>query len=61
MSPEEARAFTAGPFAADAVRLRGWDEAAKIAGARTPELEYFRALLDSLALRKLFSPPERAS
>jgi phosphonate degradation associated HDIG domain protein len=50
MSEAEARAFVAHPFASDAVRLRGWDEAAKVAGARTPELEHFRALLESLAI-----------
>jgi phosphonate degradation associated HDIG domain protein len=51
MSADEASAFAAQPFGSDAVRLRGWDEAAKIAGARTPDLEHFRALLESLALR----------
>ena len=50
MSPEEARAFEAEPHWRDAVRLRSWDEAAKVAGAATPPLEHYRpALLTALA------------
>lgn len=44
----EAAAFIAQPFAEAAVRLRRWDEAAKVPGARTPDLESFRALLNDL-------------
>jgi [1-hydroxy-2-(trimethylamino)ethyl]phosphonate dioxygenase len=43
----ETKAFTALPHAADAVRLRRWDEAAKVAGATLPELEHFRAYLEA--------------
>ncbi len=45
---QEAAAFIAQPFAEAAVRLRRWDEAAKVPGARTPDLESFRPLLRDL-------------
>jgi len=48
MSEEEALAFAAVPFARDAVLVRGWDEAAKVPGRPTPDLEHFRELLESL-------------
>jgi len=48
MSRGEARAFEAEPYAADAVLLRGWDEAAKVPGRRTPDLEHFRAFLEGI-------------
>lgn len=44
---EEAAAFIAQPYAADAVRLRQWDEAAKVAGRATPPLEHFRPHLQA--------------
>ena len=50
MSPAEVAAFEAGPYWRDAVRLRAWDEAAKVPGLATPPLEHFRpALLTALA------------
>ena len=33
--------FIAQPGAADAVRLRRWDDMAKVAGLATPSLEHF--------------------
>jgi gamma-butyrobetaine dioxygenase len=48
----EAAAFRALPHAADAIRLRRWDDAAKVAGARTPDLEHYRPLLESLLRRR---------
>ena len=45
MSPAEVAAFEARPHAAAALRLRGWDEAAKRIGARTPPFAHFRAHL----------------
>jgi phosphonate degradation associated HDIG domain protein len=42
MSPEEARDFEANPFAADAVRLRRWDDLAKVVGMDVPGLEHYR-------------------
>jgi predicted HD phosphohydrolase len=37
----QAQAFIEQPHAADAVRLRCWDDAAKVAGRRTPSLRHF--------------------
>jgi phosphonate degradation associated HDIG domain protein len=37
----EAGAFMAKPFAAEAIRVRRWDDAAKVAGAKTPSLQHF--------------------
>lgn len=50
MSAGEQAAFLAEPFAADAIRLRRYDEAAKVAGASTPEVAHFLARLDDLAV-----------
>lgn len=52
MSPAEARAFEQEPFFADAVRLRHWDEAAKVAGFETPPLEHFLRYVELAAVRK---------
>jgi gamma-butyrobetaine dioxygenase len=43
----EARAFAASRHAADAVRLRRYDERAKVAGAATPELDHYRPILEA--------------
>jgi phosphonate degradation associated HDIG domain protein len=52
-TPDESRAFAAQPFAAEAARLRRYDDAAKIAGAWTPGLEHFRP-----SLKAGLKPPE---
>ena len=44
-SAEEAKKFIAQPFAADAVKVRLWDDAAKIPGSPTPDLNDFEPLL----------------
>lgn len=49
-SEAEADAFIAQPFAADAVKLRCWDDLAKVAGRRTPPLEHYMTLAASVAL-----------
>lgn len=49
MSPVEAAAFAALPFARDAVALRRWDDLAKTPGRPTPSLAYYLALLDDVA------------
>jgi phosphonate degradation associated HDIG domain protein len=46
-SAPEAAAFEASPFAADAVRLRRWDDVGKVAGLETPDLEHYRATLEA--------------
>jgi [1-hydroxy-2-(trimethylamino)ethyl]phosphonate dioxygenase len=43
----EAQAFAALPQAADAVRLRRWDEAAKVSGAPLAALDQFRPYLET--------------
>ena len=40
-SPEEAAAFRAKPHAEDAMRVRRWDDAAKVPGAVTPPLDHY--------------------
>jgi len=46
----DAAAFIARPHAADAVRLRLWDDLAKDAAMVTPDLPYFTALMQTCAL-----------
>lgn len=45
MTAEEVTAFEAHPWAADAARLRRWDDGAKVPGVRTHDLEFFGAVL----------------
>lgn len=45
MSPLEAAAFARQPFAHEAVRLRRFDEAAKVMNLPTPPVEYYLPLL----------------
>lgn len=42
MTGSEAHDFLASPYARDAIRLRRWDDLAKVAGAQTPTLAWFR-------------------
>jgi len=49
MSPSEQEAFRANPHWQSAVRLRRYDEAAKVAGAATPPLSHFLPLLARVA------------
>jgi [1-hydroxy-2-(trimethylamino)ethyl]phosphonate dioxygenase len=48
-SDAEARAFEQRPFARDAVRLRRWDDLAKVPGMRVPGLEHYRAAIEAAA------------
>ena len=48
MPAAEARRFEEEPFAKDALRLRGYDDAAKVVGAVTPDLEHFRPVLEAM-------------
>jgi hypothetical protein len=43
LDADGARAFIARPGAEDAIRLRRWDEAAKVRGRETPPLTHFRS------------------
>jgi gamma-butyrobetaine dioxygenase len=49
-SPDEIAEFERSPHAADAVRLRRWDDVGKVAGLETPDLEHYRPALEA-ALR----------
>jgi gamma-butyrobetaine dioxygenase len=49
MRADEVAAFEAGGFAAQAVSLRRWDEAAKDAAVTAPGFNHFRPLLESLS------------
>jgi gamma-butyrobetaine dioxygenase len=49
MSAEEAAAFTARPFAAEAVRLRRWDDRGKVPGVEVPPLESYQAAIARVA------------
>jgi [1-hydroxy-2-(trimethylamino)ethyl]phosphonate dioxygenase len=46
-SPELAVGFISLPFAQEAVRLRRWDEGAKVPGKPTPDLAHFRRYLEA--------------
>lgn len=52
MTPPEASRFAARPFAADAVRLRRWDDDAKDTAAFVPPFDHYRPLLLALALAR---------
>lgn len=43
----EAGEFGALPHAADAVQVRRWDDAGKVAGRATPDFAHFRAMLEA--------------
>jgi len=47
----EARAFEHQPFAREAVRLRRWDDLAKVPGMQVPGLEHYRAMIEAAQLR----------
>jgi phosphonate degradation associated HDIG domain protein len=46
-TPEEAAEFIRQPFAAEAVALRRWDDAAKVPGLSVPGLGHFRPRLEA--------------
>lgn len=48
MREHEAARFAALPFAADACRVRRWDDGAKVPDAPTPRFEHFAPLLEGL-------------
>lgn len=50
MSDEEKQNFEAEPHHADAVRLRRWDDAAKVEGLAVPDLEAYRVHIESCLL-----------
>lgn len=50
-SPERAEQFIQRPYAEDAIRLRRWDEGAKVPNLETPPLEHFRPHLEACLRR----------
>ncbi len=50
MTPEEVAAFEADPHYREAVRLRRWDDRAKILGLDVPNLEHYRDRIEGLTL-----------
>ena len=48
MTADEVRTFSASPHAADAVRLRRWDDAALVDGAPTPHCDHYRPVVEKL-------------
>ena len=50
-TPSEVTEFEQLPFAREAVRLRRWDDLAKIPELEVPGLEHYRAMIDASQLR----------
>ena len=48
----EAQRFISQPYAAGAVNVRLWDDAAKIEGAQTPPLSHYLAIAETIALQR---------
>jgi phosphonate degradation associated HDIG domain protein len=48
-APADAEAFAAKPYAKDAMRLRRWDDAAKVQGRETPPLRHYLAIVGRCA------------
>jgi phosphonate degradation associated HDIG domain protein len=48
-SGDEVRQFMQRPFARDALRLRRWDDEAKVAGSPTPDMEHFLAVVERVS------------
>ena len=49
MTPEEAEEFRQNPFCSDAVRLRRWDDTAKVVDLQTPSLEHYVPHIEAAA------------
>jgi phosphonate degradation associated HDIG domain protein len=49
-SPEQAEAFLAKPFAREAMRVRRWDDAAKVPGEQTPGLGHYLEIAARISL-----------
>jgi phosphonate degradation associated HDIG domain protein len=49
MSDEEVREFEAAPYASEGLRLRQWDDLAKVVGLKTPGLPQYKPLLEKLS------------
>lgn len=52
MSSEELQAFTASEFWQDSIRLRRWDDLAKVVDLKTPDLQHYLPMIEQVALSK---------
>lgn len=55
MTGAEAAAFAAQRFATAAVRVRRWDDAAKVVGLQTPDLQHFEPVIEACHRRSSVS------
>ena len=60
MTPEEVRRFEANPHHLDAVRLRRWDDEAKVPGLEVPGLEHYLGRL-AASLKEVSTPSTKDS
>jgi [1-hydroxy-2-(trimethylamino)ethyl]phosphonate dioxygenase len=51
MSDKEVQEFEAAPYAREGVRLRRWDDLAKVVGLKAPELAQYQFLLENLSVK----------
>lgn len=51
MGVEEIREFEAAPYARECLRLRRWDDLAKVEGSKAPGLPQYRYLLEKLSVK----------
>ena len=61
MSEAEAMRFAGERFSADAVRLRRWDDLAKVPARRTPGLDHYRTILEAARQRQPLTIPTQVS
>jgi phosphonate degradation associated HDIG domain protein len=52
-SPDEAAAFERRPFFREAVRLRYWDDAAKVPGLEVPPFDHYRPVLERVLAKRV--------
>jgi [1-hydroxy-2-(trimethylamino)ethyl]phosphonate dioxygenase len=50
---EEAEEFVRSPYFQRAILIRRWDDMAKVPGLATPDLQHYRALLESIARKEV--------
>ncbi|MES2796579.1 MAG: HD domain-containing protein [Bacteroidota bacterium] len=55
MKEEEAKAFEMNPFFSQIIRMRRWDDAAKLENLELPELDYFIKICESLLIENFQS------
>jgi [1-hydroxy-2-(trimethylamino)ethyl]phosphonate dioxygenase len=51
MSAEEVRKFEASPYTRECLRLRRWDDLAKVVGSKAPGLPQYRYLIEKLSVK----------